>query len=560
MLTINKIFNAIICYNRWGFQKLFNDSLIRFKSQNSSRELIIATPKDLTEKRPRKSLKKLKQYHKWTALIISFFLLIFAVSGIVLNHRTLFSRIDVNRKWLPSEYRYENWNLSAVKSTVHISGDSVLVYGNIGIWLTDSGFKEFTSFNDGLPEGIDNRRISGIFLTKAGHIYAGSLSGLYMLNREAGRWEVVGLPGNESRIVGITQKYDSIYVMTRSKIFSSADKSIPEFAPEILPPALDESGKETLFRTLWLIHSGKIFGTAGKLVVDLMAVVLVYLILSGILFTFTPGMLRKISAARARSGLKKANRFSIKWHNSLGYTTFIFLTLITLTGMFLRPPLLIPIARINVPVIKNSWLDNPNPWFDKLRDIIWDDDLEMFIYSTSRGIYYSGPSTDTNLHPFPVQPPVSVMGINVFEKNSSGGYIVGSFSGIYRWFPEAGLIFDHITGLPHQGGNGLSSPFGNVPISGRMVFNNNEILFDYMNGAFSIRNDAQIPEMPDNIIESSPMSLWNLALEVHTGRIFFPLIGNFYILYIPLMGISTLVVLVSGFLIWWRKLNRSKNR
>jgi hypothetical protein len=516
--------------------------------------------KDLIGPKPGKSLKKLKKYHKWTALIISLFLLLFAVSGIVLNHRTSFSMIDINRKWLPSEYRYDNWNLSSVKSALTFAADSVLVYGNIGIWLTDTDFNQFTPFNEGLPEGIDNRKISTIFLTKAGHIYAGTFTGLYKLNRSSGKWEGIGLPGNESRVVGITQKYDSIYVMTRSNLFSSADNNIPGFTLNILPPAFDESGTETLFRTLWVIHSGKIFGTAGKLVVDLMAVVLIFLILSGMLFTFTPGMLRKISAARVRSGLKKANRFSIKWHNSLGYLTFIFLTVITLTGMFLRPPLLIPIAGINVPVIKKSWLDNPNPWFDKLRDIIWDDDLGMFLYSTSRGIYYSGSSTETNLHPFPVQPPVSVMGINVFEKDESGGFIVGSFSGIYRWFPEAGIIVDHITGLPYQGGIGLSSPFGNVPISGRFVNKGNEILFDYMNGALNANNDPEFPKMPVNIIDNSPMSLWNLALEVHTGRIFFPLIGNFYILFIPLMGISTLVVLISGFLIWWRKLMRPKSK
>jgi uncharacterized iron-regulated membrane protein len=47
------------------------------------------------------------------------------------------------------------------------------------------------------------------------------------------------------------------------------------------------------------------------------------------------------------------------------------------------------------------------------------------------------------------------------------------------------------------------------------------------------------------------MSLWNLALEIHTGRIFENLFGLFYILYVPLTGLALLLVLISGFFIWW---------
>jgi hypothetical protein len=57
--------------------------------------------------------------------------------------------------------------------------------------------------------------------------------------------------------------------------------------------------------------------------------------------------------------------------------------------------------------------------------------------------------------------------------------------------------------------------------------------------------------MPKEILAKSPISLWNAALEVHTGRIFEHLIGPFYFLYVPLIGITLLVVLISGLLIWW---------
>jgi hypothetical protein len=499
------------------------------------------------------SLNILKKYHKWPALIISVFLLLFALSGIVLNHRDQFSSVDIDRKWLPPVYRYNNWNLASVKSSLKISEDSILIYGNIGIWLTCNDFMEFSKFSNGFPRGIDNRKIFTLLMTENGNIYAGSLSGLYRLDRQTSTWTFTSLPVSERRVVGMTQKEDSIIVMTRSNILVAKDTANPHFLVRTLPAALDDTGTETLFKTLWLVHSGKIFGMTGQIIVDLMALVIIFLIFSGLLFFFTPKLLRRITGSSARSKLKKTNRWSIQWHGKLGNLAFIFLGLIAITGMFLRPPLLIPIAGTRVPVIKKSWLDNPNPWFDKLRDIIWDPVAGKFLYSTTEGIYFSGAFPSENLIPFTVQPPVSVMGINVFEKSCQEGYLAGSFSGIYQWLPEKGIVTDHITGHPIVRTDGLSSPFGNVPVSGRLEFKGSEIIFDYIFGAFSPQDDVRFPEMPSSIARDSSISLWNLALEVHTGRIFYPLIGNWYILYIPLMGISTLVVLVSGFLILSRK-------
>ena len=526
-------------------------------------------------------LQSIKKYHKWFALVISFFLLLFAFSGIVLNHRIFFSRMDVSRKWLPADYRYDNWNLGSVKSALRVSADSVFIYGNIGIWLTSDRYDDFRDLSSGLPRGIDNRKIFTMLQTGNGHIYAGAQSGLYRLARSAGTWKKIQLPVSENRVVGMVQKGDSILVMTRSNLLIASDTETPGFIKADLPPALNTQNDVTLFRTLWLIHSGKIYGIAGKIVVDLMAAVLIFLIFSGLIHYFTPGLLKKTSVKQKRLKLKRTNKFFTKWHNTLGYLTAFFLVIIAFTGIFLRPPFLIPIAGVRVPVIKYSWLDNPNPWFDKLRDIIWDEESEIFIFSTSEGIFYSESSLTGNLYPFHTAPPVSVMGVNVFEKSGLGEYLVGSFSGIYRWtpgyFPERTIIKDHLTGHLAVKSE-RASPFGNFPVSGRIELGEQEVLFDYLSGAVTIPQSRDYkalgtglnPDghdyphqgfvaMPAKIIENSPISLWNLALEIHTGRIFSPLVGNFYILYVPLTGISALVVLITGFLIWWRKKGRKTN-
>jgi Uncharacterized iron-regulated membrane protein len=68
--------------------------------------------------------------HRWIGLLISVLILIFAFSGIILNHREELSFLDIPRNWLPSEYHYMNWNNAAVKSILHTK-QGVFVYGNI---------------------------------------------------------------------------------------------------------------------------------------------------------------------------------------------------------------------------------------------------------------------------------------------------------------------------------------------------------------------------------------------------------------------------------------------
>jgi len=65
--------------------------------------------------------------------------------------------------------------------------------------------------------------------------------------------------------------------------------------------------------------------------------------------------------------------------------------------------------------------------------------------------------------------------------------------------------------------------------------------------------------MPEEILKKSPMSLWNVSLEIHTGRIFEHLVGPFYILYVPLAGLCLIMVLVSGFFVWWKAHRKKKS-
>ena len=50
------------------------------------------------------------KHHKWFGLILGFFLIMFSLSGLVLNHPMLFSGVNVSRAILPSNYQYQQWN------------------------------------------------------------------------------------------------------------------------------------------------------------------------------------------------------------------------------------------------------------------------------------------------------------------------------------------------------------------------------------------------------------------------------------------------------------------
>jgi hypothetical protein len=508
-------------------------------------------------KRRSKNYRRFSWLHKWLGIVLTLFLIFFALSGIVLNHRQLFSSVDINRKFLPPVYRYSNWNLASVRGSLYLGGDSTLVYGNIGIWKVKNGFREWIDFNNGFPAGIDNHKVSKVVISPTGRLFAGTYFGLYELVE--GTWQNLPLPVKEERVTDLFLRKNELNILTRSHLLT-ADLSTACFvAQEVkLPPANDDDGKAGLFKTLWIIHSGEILGAAGKLIVDFMALVMIFLSITGIVLWLFPSWIRKLKRKGKQVKPKVATmRFSLRWHNKLGFWFFALLSVSALTGMFLRPPLLIPIAGARVAKIPFTVTDAPNPWFDKLRGGIYDETGRRYIFSTSEGFYYSDDDFGSVMKRFTTEPPVSVMGINVLEKMGFGGFLVGSFSGLYSWFPDENYIENTLTGRVIVGAPQSGNPFSADAISG-IVWDNGRLpfLLDYDRGAIPLRHSETMPPMPENVLRASPMSLWNFALEMHTARIYSTIIGDFYILIIPLAGLSLLIILFSGLWMYLKKFRK----
>jgi hypothetical protein len=320
----------------------------------------------------------------------------------------------------------------------------------------------------------------------------------------------------------------------------------------MLPPPANYDNKVGLFKTLWVIHSGEIYGEAGKLIVDIISLILVFLTISGLILFLNKVILKNNYQKKKRIRIKHSNRFWIKWHNKIGWITLIFLLITSSTGIFLRPPFLIAIANQKVSKLPFTELDTDNPWFDNLRRIDYNETTNRFLICTSEGFFYSDDNFKTELKAVRFQPPVSIMRLNVFKELSENKYLIGSFEGLFTWEPETGLVYDIIKQQPYSGSRSDGRPIGQYLIAGfTMDYLNSPVAFDYNLGAIPL-DGKEFRSMP-KVLSDQPISLWNVALEIHTGRIFQSLLSDFYILIVPLTGLALLFILISGFIVWFKK-------
>lgn len=501
--------------------------------------------------------KFLKKYHRWAGLILAVFLVLFSISGIIMNHRQTFSVYSIDRKFLPDEYSYRDWNLAAVRSTEKIGNDSILLYGTVGIWLTDTTFGNFTDFNQGFPKGIDQRKTFKVSFTTDQRILAGTLFGLYEYHRDLQQWQKIELPVHEKNVVDILVKGDSLFIMTRSHLLLT--QNLKEFRVLDLPAPGGYDNKVGLFKTLWVIHSGEVYGKIGKLLVDLVAVVFIFLAVGGAWMYIGKKKLKKSKLQKSeRKSIKKHFQWHFRWHKKIGWIMAVLLFITTITGIFLRPPLLIAIAGTKVGKIPHTELDTPNPWYDSLRRILYLPEHQRYVISSSEAFYYSDDEF-TSLKRFDTQPPASVMGVNVLDDMGNNTLCVGSFNGLFSWNYETGAVWDLIDEQPYHAPSSVGKPIGNHKITGyTMHFGNYPLVFDYDKGSNSPFNREKFPSMPLEVLEKSPMSLWNFSQEIHTGRIYNFLLGPFYILIVPLVGLFALGLMITGIILWWKHRKRHK--
>lgn len=529
----------------------------------------------------RRRNRRLRWIHKWGGLFFTFFLIVFALSGIVLNHRASLSEVDVPRSVLPPEYRMQHWNLGAVKGTLRVSSDSILLYGENGLWRTDSDRTCFSRFERGMRPGADNRLVANVVRTRSGQLFAVTTFDAYKWNHSAQSWErITERFAPSDRMTDAAVKGDTLVLQSRSELFLATAPYKHFERIQLQAPTNAELGRFT-FRTLWMLHSGELFGVWVQYFVDFLGVILIVLCITGVVLAFFPKLLKRQRKRQpqGKSVLRRVFKSSLSLHNKLGVYLLAFLLLLTVTGMFLRPPLLIAIATHRHQPLALTHESNSNPWWDNLRMIRYDRHHNRWLLQTPFGFF-----TTPDLHVAPTkvdrEPPVGFMGTNVLLQEDADHWVAGSFSGLYRWNARTGASVNLYTGKPYVAPKHQGIPDFTYSVSGYSTdLGERPIVFDYNRGAeyalgrpveagateasFKKSSDgaaavcylrADFSEMP-TVVREGRLSLWRVALETHTGRIYTFLPNLVIQLFIFLSGIFLLTVLISGFIIW-RKFHR----
>ena len=552
--------------------------------------------------------------HKWGGLFLTFFLIVFALSGIVLNHRKDLSEVDVPRAVLPPSYRMHHWNLGAVKGTLRLSADSIVLYGENGLWLTDAKKTHFSRFDRGISPGADNHLVANVVRTRSGQVFAVTTFDAYQWDSSTQTWQRLTDRFRPSdRMTDAATKGDTLVLQTRSELFQATAPYQHFERIHLKAPTNSELGRFT-FRTLWMLHSGELFGVWAQYFVDFLGLVLILLCVTGLILAFFPKLLRRqrrretrqkmlasttnktllasgkyAAGAVERKGgatecevqqceaksptlLRRLFKSSLSLHNKLGVYLLGFLLLLTLTGMCLRPPLLVALATLKHRPLPLTHEDNPNPWWDNLRMIRYDQWHNRWLLQTPFGFF-----TTPDLHTAPTklfhEPPVGFMGTNVLQQEDADHWIAGSFSGLYRWDARTGESWNLYTGQRYVAPKHQGIPDFTYSVSGYSKdLSARPVVFDYNRGAEyalgGVQKAAVIDDEQESVcyeradfsvmpeqVQDGRLSLWRVALETHTGRIYTFLPNIIIQLFIFLSGTFLLTVLISGYIVW-RKFHR----
>jgi len=519
-------------------------------------------------------VRRWRRWHKWGGLFFSCFLIPFLLSGLVLNHREALRGVDVPRAYLPPSYRLHNWNQGTVRGTLPLSADCILLYGENGLFLSDARGEHIRPFNEGLRAGAENRSFGDAVRLPGGEVFAVSPYEVYVLRPAASRWQIATPAlGRDDRFVSAAVAGDTLVVLSRSAVYTATAPYARFTRSELAAPTEGAPGRFTL-RTIWRLHSGELFGEIGRFAVDALALCLLALCITGLILTFMPRLVRRWKIHRRRA----ANRFtllSLRWHNRIGVGTLVFVFVLTLSGMFLRLPLLILVAGGTHRPVPHTVEDVPNAWWDELRMVRRDTARGEWLFYTAHG-FYATPSLALPPHRLRHEPPTGFMGPNVLRQENRDEWTVGSFAGLYRWNRATGECYDLMRCCRYVAPKRAGMPDFTYSVSGYSTdLGVRAVVFDYNRGAeFPVAIAYKAPTrdgstgasaaapMPAQSSAVSPasdrMSLWRLALEVHTGRIYTFLPTLLVQLFIFLSGLFLLSVVISGFVVYRRVFKRHK--
>jgi hypothetical protein len=484
-----------------------------------------------------------KWLHKYVGLALLLVFLFMGGTGILINHPSLLSPWSVPASWLGESYQYVNWNRFSFRDSVLADDGGMYIAGKMGVWYSPGKDLAFKEMNRGLPNSFYLRDINTLLAVEfkgENRMFAGGRSGLFYLDQNADSWlPVKGVADVE--IVDLLLTEGQIMAFGPHGCYVAA---VSEEAPVFAQSAVQIESKGQWvpgYRILFELHSGKLFGLPGRLLVDAVALLLIFLCFSALYIWFVPWRKRRFKSPR------KKNRWLstlYSYHLSIGIWITLPLFLIAGSGAFIRPPLILFSSIIPIPL---ATLAGKTP--EILRAAMSDDgDLVL----ATRDGWYKG--SLTFIPPLQaVTPPVPVfgMGTTVLESLSDNQLLVGSFSGLYKWNVGDGTGVDLDGNIaPTKAGLMPGKVMAAAAIVRDGVFTG---YADYKRGLRKLDNTPILNRpFPVEQLENRT-SLYHFLFELHNGRFLRDTIGVWYILYVPLVGMALMLVVVTGTFDWLKR-------
>jgi hypothetical protein len=480
------------------------------------------------------------------------------LSGILLNHPSLISDLSVPGWLVPSQYRVQDWNRSRLINLVYSQRNPNIAYaaGKEGVWKTADGGSSFQPMTDGFPSSRFYRKTNHVLLWEedSSLLFAGTDCGLFVCDLQDESWQRVSLGEETERVLKILMVRGQLVAFTSSHAYVCSQPAA-ELQFRRLPLLREEDSQQvSLVRLFFDLHGGSAWGLPGRLLFDFTGLVLVFLSVSGFYIWYFPVKRRTRGKAPTPSP-EKSNRLLLwlffKYHLKIGIWIAVILSIIGVTGLFMRPPML---ALLADGFISRTWYPGllpPNPWDEKIHNALCDTVEDRIIIEATDG-FWSGPA-DFNgsfVHQdLPV--PVFVMGTTVFRPYGTAGFLVGSFNGIFHLERASGKVVDLLAGGEPVNVSSVRTTefmvtgYFKTPQGEEFITTHEQGLMPLGNAKLNGRLT-----MPSEIIENYRMPMWNYLFELHNGRIFKDVFGELYILIIPLGAVFLTLVTLSGTYDW----------
>ncbi len=501
--------------------------------------------------------KKSKWIHKYLGLLLILFLMWMSISGILLNHPELVAHISVPKWLVPPQYPIENWDRSALTQLIYSEHQPDIAYaaGKQGVWKTTDGGKNFQPFMQGFPPSRFYRKTHNLLLLEdVALLFAGNNQGLFVCNLEKEIWREIPLSDKQESVLRIFKTEASLVVFSNSHAYVSPMPPHPLDFEQVNWSRAGSEPRLSLVRLFFDLHDGKAWGLGGKLLFDAAGLILFFLSISAFYSWYYPWKRRRERQANRRSRPKLMRRmfkWFLKYHLKLGIWAAIILLVIGATGFFMRPPLLAVLTSGSIPAQYYPGFLPDNPWDQKIHNALYDAVEDRIIIEATDGLW-SGPSDfSQSFRKIESEVPIFVMGATVFEPYGRGGFLVGSFNGIFHWERATGKSINILT---NKEANNISS----VKPANKMVTGyfktpqGEEFITTHEQGLLPV-GDATLNnrfQMPRQMHSGYRMPLWNYLFEIHNGRFFKDLIGKWYILIAPLGSLIFVLITLSGIFDW----------